>query len=226
MRFWSAWLGKTFRHSFYLYLQRCASTKGGEAYVVFRHGMPYRYLPHNIPWRAHAAACSSVGAKAVLLTSSVSVTNCPGTKALPLHTPIIVTDILYPDNKLADGSVCSMWFGPWAEHASRGHLISSPSILSATVAASVLQAAAQDHQTIANAKHCVSEPLEHRTFEHFCVCGRLLVVAAVTSLHFTWCPAPCSASLSHLCLGTSPARAPRHLQRTHTYSCCLATVTA
>ena len=38
------------------------------AYVLFRHGLPHRLLPHQIPYRAHAWALEEVGCGALLVS--------------------------------------------------------------------------------------------------------------------------------------------------------------
>jgi purine nucleoside phosphorylase len=87
-----------------------------EAFVSFRHGHPHTFLPHQIPWRAQAAALAEVGVGALLVTSSAGVLD----PALPLHAPIVVGDLLMLDNRLPDGTACTMWPEPHPEH---GHLV-------------------------------------------------------------------------------------------------------
>lgn len=84
--------------------------------VVFRHGRPHRYLPHQVPWRAQAAALRRLNVRALLLTSSVGVLD----PTVPLYTPHLAGDLVMPDNRLPDGSMCTMWPEPHPEH---GHLV-------------------------------------------------------------------------------------------------------
>jgi len=86
------------------------------AYVLFRHGVPHRYLPNQIPFRAHAAALEAVRCRALLVTSSVGVLD-PG---LPLYEPLLVGDLLMPENRLPDGSACTMFPEP---REGQGHLV-------------------------------------------------------------------------------------------------------
>lgn len=86
------------------------------AWVSFRHGLPHALLPHQIPWRAQASALRQVGCGALLVTSSAGVLD----PALPLGRPIRVGDLLMPDNRLSDGTACTMWPDPHPEH---GHLV-------------------------------------------------------------------------------------------------------
>jgi 5'-methylthioadenosine phosphorylase len=73
--------------------------------VLFRHGLPHCYLPHQIPWRAQAAALKALDVRAVLLTSSVGVLD----PTVPLYVPHLAADLVMPDNRLPDGSMCTMW---------------------------------------------------------------------------------------------------------------------
>lgn len=73
-------------------------------YVIFRHGLPYRYLPHDIPYEIHAQLLSDLQCEALLLTSSVGVLD----ESLPLFTPMLVTDLIMLDNRLPDGRICSL----------------------------------------------------------------------------------------------------------------------
>lgn len=74
-------------------------------FVIFRHGLPHQRLPHLIPYRAYAAALKVLGCRALLLTSSVGVLD----QALPLHTSLLLHDLLMPDMRLSDGSLCTMF---------------------------------------------------------------------------------------------------------------------
>lgn len=93
-----------------------AEGAGREAYVRFRHEQPHRLLPHQIPYRAQALALSAKNVGALLVTSSVGVMEA----ALPLNTPLPVADLLMPDNRLPDGSACTIFTTPSDDH---GHLV-------------------------------------------------------------------------------------------------------
>ena len=90
--------------------------RGQTSYVVFRHGFPHRWLPHQIPYRAMMSALKSLGVSSLLVTSSVGVLD----HELPLFKPMLVGDLITVDNRLADGSACSNWPEP---HPSQGHLV-------------------------------------------------------------------------------------------------------
>ncbi|MBU0551821.1 5'-methylthioadenosine phosphorylase [Myxococcota bacterium] len=90
--------------------------RAGERWVLFRHGQPHRHLPHQIPWRTHALALAEIGCQAALLTSSVGVL----TPRLPLDTPLLLGDLLMPDNRLPDGQACTIFDPPQPQ---QGHLV-------------------------------------------------------------------------------------------------------
>lgn len=107
-----------------------------EAYVLFRHGVPHRWLPHQIPYRAHAAALRAVGATNLLVTSSVGLLD----PSLPLFEPLLVTDLLMPDNRLPDGSTCTMFATPSPE---QGHLVLEAGLFSRELDAQLRAMAAE-----------------------------------------------------------------------------------
>ncbi len=90
--------------------------RGADAYLVFRHGLPHRALPNQINYRGYAAALQSVGVKALLITSSVGVLDAQ----TPLFEPLLVEDLLMVDNRLPDGSSCTMFASRSKE---QGHLV-------------------------------------------------------------------------------------------------------
>ena len=87
-----------------------------DAWVLVRHGVPHRYLPHQIPFRAHTAALKEVGCSALLLTSSVGVLDAE----TPVFAPVLLGDLLMPENRLPGGGPCTMWPEPSPE---QGHLV-------------------------------------------------------------------------------------------------------
>lgn len=94
------------------------------AWALFRHGVPHTLLPNQINYRAQAWALKSVGCGALLTTSSVGVLD----GNLPLFEPLLLTDMLMPENRLPDGSVCTMFERPAKE---QGHLVLSGGLFSA-----------------------------------------------------------------------------------------------
>ena len=84
--------------------------------VIFRHGLPHRWLPHQVPWRAHALALAALRVRALLLTSSVGAPD----PTVPLYQPHLAGDLVMLDNRLPDGSMCTVWPEP---HPDQGHLV-------------------------------------------------------------------------------------------------------
>lgn len=86
------------------------------AYVLFRHGLPHSLLPNQINYRAQAAALKKVNCGALLINSSVGVMDAD----LPLYKPMLVTDLMMPENRLPNGSTCTMFPKPSKD---QGHLL-------------------------------------------------------------------------------------------------------
>lgn len=100
------------------------------AYVLFRHDLPHRLLPHQINYRAQAAALRALEVGALLVNSSVGVLD----PALRLNTPMLVSDVLMPDNRLPDGSTCTMFVEPDPE---QGHLVLNEGLFSRALSAQI-----------------------------------------------------------------------------------------
>lgn len=99
--------------------------------VLYRHGFPHTHLPHTINFRAQIWALRSRGCGALVLNSSVGVMD----PALPLFTPMLATDLLMPENRLPDGSLCTLFTAEaMAEsvdvRGQAGHLVLSEGIFS------------------------------------------------------------------------------------------------
>jgi len=73
------------------------------AYLLFRHGLPHHSYPQNVNFRAQAVALKLLGCQALLVTSSVGVLD----PAIPLDQHLLVSELLMPDNRLPDGSLCT-----------------------------------------------------------------------------------------------------------------------
>ena len=110
--------------------------------VSLRHGTPHGFLPNQIPYRAQAWALREAGVTSLLVTSSVGVMN----PELPLFRPILLADLLYPENRLPDGSTCTLFPEPTPD---QGHLVLSEGLLSVALADEVARVAAQAGVTVA-----------------------------------------------------------------------------
>jgi len=93
------------------------------AYLLFRHGFPHQLLPNQINYRAQAQALKQVDCGALLVTSSVGVMD----SALPLFKPMLLTDLMMLENRLPDGSTCTMFPEPSAK---QGHLVVAEGLFS------------------------------------------------------------------------------------------------
>ena len=96
---------------------------GRKMYILIRHGSPHRLLPHQINYRAQAAALKAVSCGALVINSSVGVLDAD----LPLFKPLLLTDQLMPENRLPDGSTCSMFQHPEEQ---QGHLVINEGLFS------------------------------------------------------------------------------------------------
>jgi 5'-methylthioadenosine phosphorylase len=107
------------------------------AFAIFRHGLPHRLLPHQINYRAQAAALRQLDCGALLITSSVGVLD----RALPLFQPLLLCDLLMLGNRLPDGSPCTMFVeAPGAggrTELAPGHLVVSGGLFSRPLSAQV-----------------------------------------------------------------------------------------
>ncbi len=85
--------------------------------AISRHGPGHRFLPHQIQYRANLAALSRLGARAVLATTVVGAVD----PALTLGKPVVFEDLFFPENRLPNGEICTIF----TEHGDpeRGHLI-------------------------------------------------------------------------------------------------------
>ncbi len=115
-------------------LWRVGLVTSRRVYVLFRHGIDHRYLPNQIPYRAHAEALAKVGVQALLITSSVGVLDA----TTPLGTLMLVSDVLMPDNRLPDGSACTMFTHSMP---GQGHLVLEEGLCSRALGAQVRECA-------------------------------------------------------------------------------------
>lgn len=82
-----------------------------------RHGRGHARLSHQVTPRANVAALAAVGVRAL-----VSTTVCGAVDpTLALGDLVVFDDLHFPSNRLADGSLCTLFTGP--EIPGRGHWI-------------------------------------------------------------------------------------------------------
>ncbi|NBC05252.1 MAG: 5'-methylthioadenosine phosphorylase [Bacteroidetes bacterium] len=107
-------------------LHRSELRKDRPAYVIFRHGLPHSLLPNQINYRGQAAALKKVNCGALLINSSVGVMDSD----LPIYKPMFVSDLIMPENRLPDGSTCTMFVEPSTD---QGHLLIKNGLFSSTL---------------------------------------------------------------------------------------------
>ncbi|MDA3872640.1 MAG: MTAP family purine nucleoside phosphorylase [Kiritimatiellae bacterium] len=90
---------------------------GHPTLLLPRHGKGHRDLPHQINHRAHFSALKQAGATAVISCSVCGLLRADW----PLATPLLATDLYFPDNRLGDGSACTLFTEPG--EPGRGHLL-------------------------------------------------------------------------------------------------------
>ncbi|MDF3128115.1 MTAP family purine nucleoside phosphorylase [Kiritimatiellaeota bacterium B1221] len=90
---------------------------GREVLMLPRHGAGHACLPHQINHLAHLFALKQAGAHAVISCSVCGVLN----PDWPLGIPLVAKDLYFPDNRLGDGRVCSIFQTPG--EPGRGHLL-------------------------------------------------------------------------------------------------------
>lgn len=106
-----------------------------EVYFIARHGIPHTLLPNQINWRAQAAALQMLGVGALVVTSSVGVMDA----SLPVQVPMLLGDLLMPQNTLPDGTACTMFTTPSRE---QGHLVIEEGLFSKALEQRVREIAA------------------------------------------------------------------------------------
>lgn len=115
-----------------------------EAHVLFRHGLPHRLLPNQINYRAQAAALEQVGCGALLVTSSVGVLDAD----VPLYRSLLVEDLVMLDNRLPDGTACTMFTDPEGSRDEQGHLLLDDGLLSTELSRQVRTLASEERASI------------------------------------------------------------------------------
>jgi purine nucleoside phosphorylase len=109
---------------------------GADVLHIARHGEGHRYISSQVNHRAHALALKECGADAVL-----AVTVCGALDpAMELGTLIVFDDLHFLVNRLADGSLCTVWTEPGMK--GRGHFIFHGGPFSEPLRAALLAGAA------------------------------------------------------------------------------------
>jgi len=111
-------------------LYKKSISQGREVYALVRHGVPHHLLPNQINYRAQASALKKVNCGALVINSSVGVLD----PDLPLYKPMLLTDLIMPENRLPDGTTCTMFETPSEE---QGHLVLNEGLFSKALAEQV-----------------------------------------------------------------------------------------
>ncbi len=90
---------------------------GSDALLLPRHGAGHAQLPHHINHRANLLALKEAGAEAVISCSVCGVVN----PDWEIGVPLIADDLLFTENRLGDGTACSLFDREGAPE--RGHLL-------------------------------------------------------------------------------------------------------
>ncbi len=91
--------------------------------VVFiaRHGKDHELLPNTINYRANIFAMKETGARAIIATSVMGVVD----RLLGLGRVILFDDMYFPENRLPNGEICTMFTAP-ADPERAHYIFSSP----------------------------------------------------------------------------------------------------
>ncbi len=84
---------------------------------VPRHGAGHARLSHQVDPRVNVAAIAATGARALISTTVCGAVD----PSLELGSLVVFDDLHFPQNRLADGSLCTLFTGP--EIPGRGHWI-------------------------------------------------------------------------------------------------------
>lgn len=91
--------------------------RGRRIAFITRHGLGHTHLPNMINFRANLSALKKLDAKAIISTTICGVLD----RSLPLAKPVVFSDLYFPDNRLPDGEICSVFKEAGTPH--RGHFI-------------------------------------------------------------------------------------------------------
>tara|TARA_R100000027_G_scaffold18483_1_gene13334 strand:+ start:34681 stop:35451 length:771 start_codon:yes stop_codon:yes gene_type:complete len=92
---------------------------GNPVVILPRHGAAHRNLPHQISHRANLLALKEMGTKAIVSCTVCGVIN----PEWHLGSPMVADDLWFPENRLGDGSACSIFHEPG--QPGRGHLLAN-----------------------------------------------------------------------------------------------------
>lgn len=90
---------------------------GCNVHHIARHGNMHQHLSNQVNYRANIAALDMLGVNAIISTTACGVL----LPFIPLGKLLVFDDMFFPDNRLPDGSFCTMFESP--ANPDKGHYI-------------------------------------------------------------------------------------------------------
>lgn len=115
-------------------VETARSAGGAEVVLLARHGFGHSSLSSQVDHRANILAMKEAGVDAIIATTACGIVD----PALDMATPIVFDEVFFPDNRLPDGSPCTLFETPG--EAGRGHYIFD-TLLSPAIRAALLEGA-------------------------------------------------------------------------------------
>ena len=86
-------------------------------FFIARHGKSHEFLPNMINYKANILALMQSGVNLIIATSVMGIIN----SSIPLGSLCFFKDLYFPDNRLPDGTMCTLYGTPGEKQ--RGHYI-------------------------------------------------------------------------------------------------------
>ena len=90
---------------------------GCNVHHIARHGIMHKQLSNHVNYRANIAALDMLGVDAIISTTACGVL----LPSIPLGKLFVFDDMFFPDNRLPDGSFCTMF--ELSKNPDKGHYI-------------------------------------------------------------------------------------------------------
>ena len=90
---------------------------GCNVHHIARHGIMHKQLSNHVNYRANIAALDMLGVDAIISTTACGVL----LPSIPLGKLFVFDDMFFPDNRLPDGSFCTMFES--SKNPDKGHYI-------------------------------------------------------------------------------------------------------
>lgn len=112
-----------------------------EVIILPRHGKDHKNLPNHINYLANAEAIKTLQPKAVISFSVCGVLNTE----IPLGNPIVPQDFFFPENRLPDGKLCTIFQDNTEE---KGHLLPTGNFLDDTIQSNLAEICSADFSPV------------------------------------------------------------------------------